>query len=291
MGTWSATILGNDTSCEVHERFIELYDLGEDPKKIAVILLEEQKDNLKYDRTNIWLGLALACWECKVLTDEVFLEVKKIVDSKEDIENCKEFKADDKFIRDRQKVLNEFIEKIFEEKDKPRSRKKKPVQVESIYRAGQCAVYKNEFGNHIGIYIIISEHYKNKGNLAFIFLDYEKKSIPTLKQLQGSKLLWLKKNSKEWGSCEYYGHKKGINYDKSNKQECLNFLKDNFVIVGELKTFDLDKIAFHYHWRNVDFADSQKVLFALEEQRKEDAKDLSPSRHTLEELVKIIGKS
>ena len=96
MGAWSAVILGNDTSCEVHERFIELYDFGEEPNNIASLILEEQKENIQYDRTNVWLGLALSCWECKTLTTEIFDEVKNIVDTQEDIKFNEELDAEEK---------------------------------------------------------------------------------------------------------------------------------------------------------------------------------------------------
>ena len=86
MEAWSAAILGNDTSCEVKERFIELCDLGENPKKITLILLDEQKENLEFDKTAVWLGLALICWECKVLTIEILDNAKRIVETKEDFE-------------------------------------------------------------------------------------------------------------------------------------------------------------------------------------------------------------
>jgi hypothetical protein len=153
MGAWSAAILGNDTSCEVHERFIELYDFGEKPEVIANIILEEQKENMLYDRTNVWLGLALSCWECKVLTKEILEEVINIVDAKEDIKFNEELDADAVFLKKRQIALEIFIKKISKEKEKPRSKKKVPIQIESPYSAGMCLSYKNMERKYIGIYL------------------------------------------------------------------------------------------------------------------------------------------
>lgn len=290
MGTWSTAILGNDTSCEVHERFIELYNSGEGINKISTIVLEEQQENLKYDRTNVWFGLALACWECKVLTDKIFNEVKKIIDSKEDILICKDLDADDKYIKHRQIALDNFIVKISKDKEKSRARKKLPVQVKSIYAIGQCAVYKNESGDYIGIYMTGSDHYKNEGSIDFIFLDYENNQVPTLKQIEGSRLLWLKKNGSEWKDCEYLGKEKTIKYDKSNKQGFDCFVKDNFLLIGELGIFNLSKITFNSEWRRVDFKDGKDTLRILEEQRKDDLNDNNISKFTLKEFLNKIGQ-
>jgi hypothetical protein len=116
MGTWSAEILGNDTSCDIHERYLELFNSGIKPNKIVATILEDEEESLEIDRTNVWLAIALASWECNALTKEILQEVKNIVSSGEDLRNCEDLDADEDFLDERRKVVNDFISKISSKK-------------------------------------------------------------------------------------------------------------------------------------------------------------------------------
>lgn len=291
MGAWSAAILGNDTSCEVRERFFELYDLGEDPKNIASIILEEQKENLEYDKTNVWLGLALACWECKVLTNEIFNEVKKIVDTKEDIEFNKGLDADNDFLKKREKVLNDFVVKISFEKAKARLKKRIPVQVGSIYKSGMCLTYKNHAGNYIGIYITKSEHYKNKGKIEFFFMDFESVYLPTLKMFSDSKLYGLIKLGVDWAqhSYEYQGNVTDLHYEKDSKKDFFEYLPKTLIQIGQLKEPDPMKLINNYKGDFMYLQDPDKMIDSMENIRLEGKKEFKLSKITLAELLDKIA--
>jgi hypothetical protein len=215
MGAWSAVILGNDSSCEVRDRFFELYNKGKKPECIADLVLEEQSDNLQYERTNIWLGLALACWECKVLSPEILSEIKKIIETKEDIQFNKELDADNTFLKKRQNYLDKFLIKISTEKEKARKIIKPPIKAKSIYLAGMCLAYKNSAENYIGIYLTKSEHFRNKGKIVFFFLDFESHTLPNLEMFNNSKLFGITKLGPEWGCYEYQGNVTDIDYEKN----------------------------------------------------------------------------
>lgn len=291
MGAWSAAILGNDTSCEVRERFFELYDLGEDPKNIASIILDEQKENLEYDKTNVWFGLALACWECKVLTKEIFNEVKSIVDTKEDIEFNKELGADDDFLKKRQKVLDDFINKIVVEKAKARLQKKTPIQVASIYKAGMCLAYKNNTGNYIGIYITKSEHFKNKGKIEFFFMDFEITYLPTLKMYINSKLYGLKKLGSDWAqhSYEYQGNVTDLHYEKDSKENFFNYIPRTLILIGQLKESDPTKLINNYKGDFMYLQNPDKMIASMENVRLEGKKEFKLSTMTLADLLDKIA--
>lgn len=291
MGAWSAAILGNDTSCEVKERFFELYDLGEDPKNIASILLGEQKQNLEYDKTNVWFGLALACWECKFLTSEIFNEVKKIVDTKEDIEFNKDLDADSDFLKKRQKALDDFINKISVEKVKPRLRKTIQKEVESIYKAGMCLTYKNHMDKYIGIYLTKSEHFKNKGKIEFFFMDFESSSIPTLKMYLDSKLYGLKKLGADWAqhSYEYQGNVTDLHYEKKSKEDFFNYLPKTLALIGQLKESDPTELINNYKGDFLYLQNPNKMIESMENIRSEGKKEFKLSTMTLADLLDKIG--
>lgn len=288
MGAWSAAILGNDTSCEVHERFMELYDFGIDPKKIAVLILKEQEENIQYDRTNVWLGLALSCWECKTLTKEIFEEIKNIIDSKEDIIYNEELDADTAFLKKRQKVLDEFIAKISTEKEKPRARKKVPIQVESQYVPGMCFSYKNPNGKYIGIYLTDSEHYKNKGSINFWFLDFESDTIPELPMFSNAKLFGLEKLGPGWGSREYKGNVTDLQYEKATKASFFDNVPNLLIYIGKLNACDNNRFTNNYRGVFMNLDDPNDIIRALEMIRTEGKVKHELSSLTLNQLIDKI---
>jgi hypothetical protein len=289
MGTWDSSILGNDTSCQARERFFELYDSGEDPKKIASIILEELSEVLEHDRTNVWLGLAMACWECKVLTKSIFAEAKKIVDSKEDIEFSKKLKADEDFLKKRQKELLGFIKKISKQKTKPRARKTTPKQVASIYAAGMCLAYKNINEKYIGIYITESEHFKDSGKIVFYFLDFESKDIPTLAMCSNSKLYGLKKLGKEWGNYEYQGNVTNLYYDKNTKEDFFNYVPKTLLLIGKLEVPNMDRLSNNFRGDFMYLNNPPKMVASMESMRLEGKREHKLSTITLSQLLGKVG--
>lgn len=289
MGAWSAAILGNDTSCEVHERFLEFYDFGEDPESIAKIILEEQKENIECDRTNVWFGLAMACWECKVLTKEVYEEVKGIVDSKEDITFNKELDADSDFLKKRQKVLDDFIKKISKGKEKARLRKKVPIQIESFYTPGMCLTYKNSDGKYIGIYIIESEHYRNKGRIEFWFLDVESDTVPDISTFENARLFGLDRLGPSWGDREYRGNVTDLNYEKATKANFFINVPKVLTFVGKLRVCDNVKITNNYSGGFTKPDDPARIIQILENVRTGGKLKHNLSALTLNELLDKIA--
>ncbi len=285
----SASILGNDTSCEVRERFLELYDDGEDPKKIASIVLEEQKENLRYDKTNVRLGLAWVCWECKVLTKNIFNKVKKIIDTGEDIAFNKSLEASNTFLKKREQVLNSFIEKISTDRTKARKKRITPDQVDSLYKAWMCFTYKNTSGKYIGIYITLSEHYKNKGRFEFFFMDFESLSIPTIGMFTHSKLYGLKKLGKDWWGYEYGWNVTDLHYEKDTKEDFFTYLPKVFILIGKLRSPDNNKLINDYKGNWMYLREPEKMVNSMEEIRSIHIKKFSLSTITLDELLDKIA--
>lgn len=143
MGTWSAAIFGNDTSCDTKDEFFKRYNNGEEPEDIKNDLLPAEDDDDRYD---VLFSLAYCLWEVGGLKDDFLAEVKEVVLSGKDIEIARELGADDKFINKRITNLAEFLEKISVKKEKPKKRVAPPVPVESKYKNGAVMAFKYEDG-------------------------------------------------------------------------------------------------------------------------------------------------
>jgi hypothetical protein len=285
MGAWSAAILGNDTTSEVYERFIDLYNWGEKANEIAAIVLDEQAENIIYDKTNVWFGLALACWECKVLTPEIYDVVKDIIETGEDMKACRELDASEQFLKERQKNLDKFLNKISTEKTKARLVKKQPQEFPSIYSPGTCLVYKNSAGNYIGIYIKESEHFRYKGEIMFCFLDFETREMPDLQTFKESRLYGLDALSSEWKTAIYRGNVMGIIYEKDTRVLFFDALDKWFKIAGALKSADNSKWIFNYGggYMNKNYADN--FIDMIEKARLTTKEKFSVFDITLAELL------
>ncbi len=139
MGTWNATIFGNDSSCDIKDEFFERYNRGEEPSDIKNDLLPSMDDE---DRFNVIFSLAHCMWETGSLENDFFLEVKEAIESDRDLEIAKELGADDSFLKKRSESLTKFLEKISVKKARPKKRVAPPVPVESKYRNGAVMAFQ-----------------------------------------------------------------------------------------------------------------------------------------------------
>lgn len=131
MGTWDTSIKGNDTTLDIYSYFYERYNNGEDPIVISNIIKEEYSDYFTEfdDKNNALFGFALAQWETKCLENNILKEVKKVIDSNDDL---KFWGNDKKIISKRKSVLNKFLTQISSERLKPKRRRKAKFEHKSV---------------------------------------------------------------------------------------------------------------------------------------------------------------
>ncbi len=140
MGTWGGTaISSNDTYEDIFSEFMDLYDDGLEPSEISTRIINQNSELIEdiEDKNNFWFALAMAQWQCKSLDPDLFERVKTIVETGEDIKIWEELGADKKELNKRKKVLDSFLDKLSQEKDKPRKRKQKVLR-DSIFQKGDC---------------------------------------------------------------------------------------------------------------------------------------------------------
>ena len=86
-------------------------------------------------------ALAHCIWEVGELDDEFLNKVREIIFKQEDLKINEELGADSKFLKQRSKNLEKFLEKISTPKEKPKKRVAPPVPVESKYCSGAVMIF------------------------------------------------------------------------------------------------------------------------------------------------------
>lgn len=127
MGTWGTGLDENDTFGDIYDSFFELYDNGLSVSEITKRLSVEFQETIDEpdDSDNFWFALAKAQWECKALDQAVFLKVKEIIGSGQNLKVWKDLDASDEDLQERKVVLDQILETISVEKSEPRPREKK----------------------------------------------------------------------------------------------------------------------------------------------------------------------
>ena len=203
MGTWSAAIFGNDTSCEVKEYFFKQYNLGKRPPDLHEEILNIYSKSLsdKEERYNILLALAHCLWQVKDLPAETLAEVKQIITNGSDLQICKALGANAKFLREREKALNKLLTDISTPKATAKKRVKPPVPVDSIYHNGCCLAFQYEDEKWGVVITVESSFFKRKATLMFAQTDIKQSTVPTMKEISKAHLFdnYFDMNSK-------YGH-------------------------------------------------------------------------------------
>lgn len=190
MGTWGTAISSNDIYEDIYSEFMDLYDDGLEVSEVSMKIIEANTDlQVDYeDKNNFWFTLAMAQWQCKSLDPVIFQKVKEIIRTGQDLELWEELGADRKEINKRKKVLDSFLEKISNEKDKPRKRKRKVLR-DSIFQKGDCLIFKLENGNYGGAFVLTSETQTEFGMNMIALTTINQEIKPTIDDFKNSYVL------------------------------------------------------------------------------------------------------
>ena len=189
MGTWSAEIFGNDTSCEVKEFFFSEYNQGKEPQEISELIKSKFEYSLsdKDDKHNVLFALAICLWETKSLPQDLYKTISQIIEDKRELEVCKSLDADEKYLKQREKYLNKLLAKISTEKESAKKQVKPPVQIESDYKTGVCLTFRYSNDNYGGVVIIDSRLFQCSGDLRFAFTNINQKEKPNFQTFLNGK--------------------------------------------------------------------------------------------------------
>ena len=249
MGAWSASIFGNDTSLDIKEEFYRRYNLGEEVQEIKNSLLLEEDE----DRFNVIFALAHCMWEVGQLDDEFLDEVKNTIISGKDLKVNEELGADTKFIKQRNKNLEKFLEKISVKKEKPKKRVAPPVEIDSKYRNGAVMLFSYVDGMWGVIIAVEGKFYDKETFYHYIQTDIKMAEKPTMEDVLKSHIIDPSFHSKEYNSFRdpiFYHYFVNLvsGYLKSNGTKRFEKYNDcAFEIIGYLADWGrCSSGAFHY---------------------------------------------
>ena len=253
MGVWGMGIKDNDTSADVYETFFENYNNGLQPTEIKNIILTQFEFSVNNcdDKYNVILPLALCLWEVCALDNNLYQQVKSIIDNGEDLNAIRGLEATDDDVKKRAIVLTKFLDKISIPKEKPKARRKPPVTLDTIYKSGSCVSFKRSDNSYGGAIIIESCFYKNNGRMSIVLTDMNMNDRPMFKQFLNSKMLNFEWEETYGGSDRFFAkiNKKGekvtgrisvSSCEYSNAKERNQYFdscNDIFEVIGQLPLF------------------------------------------------------
>ena len=197
MGTWSASIFGNDTALDTKDKFFERYNQGEEPEDIKKDLLLDIDDE---DRFNVMFALAQCMWEVGQLDESFLSDIEKVIESKEDLAVLEELGADKSFIKQRTAHLEKFFKKISVKKEKPKKRVAPPIPVESKYRNGAVMAFQYEDGRYGALIAVDSKFYDKETFYSYIQTDIKMSRKPSIDDVRKARIIDPSFHSEEYNS-------------------------------------------------------------------------------------------
>ncbi|WP_420398736.1 hypothetical protein [Flagellimonas sp.] len=191
MGTWGTGISSNDVYEDINYEFFELYNQGMKVSEITEKLINENKDLIDSyeDQNNFWITIAKSQWECKALDPKIYNRIKHMVESGNDIELWKELEASKSDLTKRQKVLNNFLEKISTEKKTARKPKSKKLRG-AIFEKGDCLVFKLSDADYCGAFVLESEKETEFGLNLIAVTNIKKTEKPNKEDFENAQVLF-----------------------------------------------------------------------------------------------------
>jgi len=242
MGVYGTGIKDNDTSNDVYESFFEEYNNGLEVSKIKdkILTIYDGDINDMEHKCNVIFTLALCLWEVCELDDDLYKQVKSLIENDTDIDMLKELDATNKYISERKKVLNKFLDKMSIPREKAKLRKKPPVKIDSIYMPGSFLSFCYSNGDFGGVIIMKSDFFNNNGCMTLVLTDIRMKNAPTVNDFQKAKVLgfeWMGIGDSEGKSDNAIVSGESFDYFKSKQRESyFDLCKRIFTVVG--RTFN-----------------------------------------------------
>lgn len=144
MGTWSAALYGNDTSCDIRGDVREFLST---PLSADAILSELQKkypdldDSKSEDYADLWLALADQLHTHGIANPKVFATARAIVDNGIDLKIKRTLGMDERDLAKRERLLQDLRAKWAKPNPKPQKRKVQSKPDAFVLDVGDCVTF------------------------------------------------------------------------------------------------------------------------------------------------------
>lgn len=295
MGTWSASVLGNDTSREVYEVFFEQYDAGVTLEAINAMIETRFAVSLATaeDVHNVLFALALAHWEVGALSASTSAQVRAAVEGGAALLAYRSLGADPAMLRERSKALTKLLQKLAVPRPSARKRKKPPVPLQTKLEPGACLSFRRSPKEYGGMVIVESAFFARRGNMCVAATNLSQANAPTFRDFADAKLVGF-----QWeevsGQAARYASPNGktgridtfsLGYDGGSPARTAFFERADrfFDVVGRFPMFTQVLLGSGSHSFGTDDAALVKALDGHRAFHKE-----CVSREPLEALAKLL---
>lgn len=199
MGTWGVAVPSNDTYADIYREFFDLYNEGLEVAEISAKLIRENQEIIDDpdESNNFWFALAKAQWECKQLEQDLFVRVRKIIESGNDLEVWRRLDATEKDIKRRKDILEIFLLSLQNERLKAKAKKKKIIR-QPAFQKGDCLVFKLENGNYGGAVVLEAINDTEYGYNLIASTRINQESKPTKNDFENAEILII--NYAKWNN-------------------------------------------------------------------------------------------
>jgi hypothetical protein len=235
VGTWDASILGNDTAAQAYERFFELFDAGEGVEAAAKTVASEMRTELamREEGHHVHLALSLARWECGALDARRLEAVRRLVgpDGRRDLRAYATLEAKAAFLKKRAAALRAFLKKIAARNPKPRKAKPAPATTSSPFVPGCCFAVEHE-GRYRAFWIASAATKRTWGDLGITCLDLDAAKVPTLARCERAFVRGMQKEARDDPPRTWRGERLLVSYDLPDRRRLFAALAERCVLVG-----------------------------------------------------------
>lgn len=185
MATDGVKIIDGDTAHDIYWSIMDMYDNGATIETIRNKnpFPQSEEDNYDdFDNEIYTTAYALALWEIGHITDEVLLEVKKVIEKGACVKvwteeyNAKEGKA-------RQKVLDKLWDKINSTNQKVRKIKKYKVVSDFLFNIDDILTFQLKDNTYCATVLFNIRQYRGECTYEFGKILYKETEIPTIENI------------------------------------------------------------------------------------------------------------
>lgn len=247
MGAWGTGVLSDDTTRDIYDAYLDLFNRGSSPTAIRQKLSEQFAEIMrdKDEGPLFWIAIAKAQWDCGQLEPIALSNVRQIVSEELGLDLWAD--AGEPLLQRRKTVLRQFLARI--ETPNPRPRKpRKAIKRKPVFNPGDCLAIRLQDGDWGATLVLEGERESDDpfeetlGKNLVVHLRYKSPNMPTKDVFEERE--WLYLNHHNWSN------KIAIYYVMAIR---FRPVKDRFVRIGSipLKNVDPSTARVYTAWPNV----------------------------------------